>query len=46
MLACEILASYCKDEKVVIELLKNGEKIKEVEVQRKNKEEFRKYMIV
>jgi hypothetical protein len=46
MLACEILASYCKDEKVVIELLKNGEKIKEVEVQRKNKEEFIKYMIV
>ena len=45
MLACEILASYCKDEKVVIELLKNGEKIKEVEVERKNKEEFRKYMI-
>jgi len=45
MLACEILASYCKDEKVVIELLKNGEKIKEVEVQRKNKEEFRKYLI-
>jgi len=45
MLACEILASYCKDEKVVIELLKNGEKIKEVEVQRKNREEFRKYMI-
>ena len=45
MLACEILASYCKDEKVVIELLKNGEKIKEVEVQRKNKEEFKKYLI-
>jgi tRNA U34 2-thiouridine synthase MnmA/TrmU len=45
MLACEILASYCKDEKVVIELLKNGEKIKEVEVQRKNREEFRKYLI-
>ena len=46
MLACEVLASYCKDEKVVIELLKNGEKIKEVEVERKNKEEFRKYIIV
>jgi tRNA U34 2-thiouridine synthase MnmA/TrmU len=45
MLACEILASYCKDEKVVIELLKNGEKIKEVEAQRKNREEFRKYLI-
>ncbi|MCC5994533.1 MAG: tRNA 4-thiouridine(8) synthase ThiI [Candidatus Aenigmarchaeota archaeon] len=45
MLACEVLASYCKDEKVVIELLKNGEKIKEVEVERKNKEEFRKYII-
>jgi len=45
ILACEILASYCKDEKVVIELLKNGEKIKEVEVHRKNKEEFKKYLI-
>jgi tRNA U34 2-thiouridine synthase MnmA/TrmU len=45
MLACEILASYCKGEKVVIELLKNGEKIKEVEVQRKNREEFRKFLI-
>jgi hypothetical protein len=26
MLACEILASYCKDEKVVIELLKMEKK--------------------
>jgi len=45
ILACEVLASYCKDEKVFVELLKNGEKIKEVEVQRKNREEFRKYLI-
>jgi tRNA U34 2-thiouridine synthase MnmA/TrmU len=45
MLACEILASYCKDKKVVIELLKNGERIREIEVERKNREEFRKFLI-
>jgi len=45
IIACEILASYCKDEKVVVEVLKGGEKIEEIEVERKNKEEFRKFLI-
>jgi len=45
MLACEILASYCKDDKVIVELLKDGEKISEIEAERKNKDEFRKFLI-
>jgi len=44
-LACEILASYCKDDKVIVEVLKDGEKIKEIEAERKNKEEFKKFLI-
>lgn len=44
-IACEILASYCKDKKIVIEMIKDGEKVKEVEVERKNREEFKKFLI-
>ncbi len=45
LIACEILASYCKDKKIAIELIKDGEKVKEIEVEKKNREEFRKFLI-
>jgi tRNA U34 2-thiouridine synthase MnmA/TrmU len=43
-IAIEILASYCKDEKIFVEVIK-GEIVKEVEVKRKSKEEFKKFLI-
>ena len=45
LVACEILASYCKEDKVKIEVIKEGKKIMDVEVKRKDKESFKKFLV-
>ena len=45
ILACEILASYCKNGNVNVEIFIVEEKLKEIEVVRRSKEEFKEFLI-
>jgi tRNA U34 2-thiouridine synthase MnmA/TrmU len=45
LIACEILASYCKEDKVKVEVIKDGKKMMDIELEKKDKENFRKFLI-
>lgn len=45
LIACEILASYCKEDRVKVEVIKDGKKMMDIELEKKDKENFRKFLI-